>query len=85
VTEDSLKEFFQENKVRAIKVAIMRNEKGQSNGNAIIEFSSSQDADYVVRQLNNIELEGRAVYFKFHGGAGHGGPSFRGGAGRGGN
>lgn len=28
VTEDALKEFFQENKVRAIKVAIMRNEKG---------------------------------------------------------
>jgi len=41
VTEDTLKEFFQENKVRAIKVAIMRNEKGQSNGSAIIEFSSS--------------------------------------------
>jgi len=66
VTEEALKEFFQENKVRAIKVNIMRNEKGQSTGNAIIEFSSNQDADFVVKQLNNVELEGRQVYFKFH-------------------
>jgi len=28
VTEDTLKEFFQENKVRAIKVMIIRNDKG---------------------------------------------------------
>ena len=65
VTEEALKEFFQENKVRAIKVNIVRNEKGQSTGNAIIEFSSNQDADFVVKQLNNVELEGRQVYFKF--------------------
>jgi RNA recognition motif-containing protein len=66
VTEDTLKEFFQENKVRAIKVMIIRNDKGQSTGNAIIEFSSNQDADFVVKQLNNVELEGRQVYFKLH-------------------
>jgi RNA recognition motif-containing protein len=51
VTEDSLKDFLMENKVRAIKVMIMRNEKGQSKGSALIEFSSSQDADFVVQNL----------------------------------
>ena len=52
VTEDILKDFFQSNKVRAVKVALLRNEKGQSKGTAIIEFSSQQDADYVVKALN---------------------------------
>ena len=59
VTEDILKEFFQANKVRAVKVALLRNEKGQSKGTAIIEFSSQQDADYVVKALNGQQLDNR--------------------------
>ena len=84
VTEDALKDFFQENKVRAIKVLIMRNDKGQSNGNAVIEFSSIQDAEYVVNKLNNVELEGRQMNFKFQGAPSYGG-AIRGGFGRGAN
>jgi RNA recognition motif. (a.k.a. RRM, RBD, or RNP domain) len=79
VTEDDLKEFFLENKVRAIKVMIMKNERGQSTGMAIIEFSSNQDADYVVKNLSGTDVGGRQVNFKFQGGGG-GAPS---GAGRG--
>jgi RNA recognition motif-containing protein len=72
VTEDSLKDFFMENKVRAIKVMIMRNEKGQSKGSALIEFSSSQDADFVVQNLYGSEIEGRQVSFDYQKPAGGG-------------
>jgi hypothetical protein len=41
VAEDDLKDFFTENKVRAIKVMLMKNDRGQSQGTAIIEFSSN--------------------------------------------
>lgn len=43
----------------------MKNERGQSQGNAIIEFSSQQDADYVVKSLNGSELDNRSVNFQF--------------------
>ncbi len=55
----------------------MRNERGQSKGSAIIEFSSSQDAEYVVKALSGVEFENRQVYFDFQksssSSGGHGG------------
>ena len=51
-----LKEFFLSNRVRAIKVMIFKNEKGESKGSGIIEFSSSQDSDFVVGTLNGAPI-----------------------------
>lgn len=79
MNEDTLKEFFHENKVRAIKVVIMKNDKGQSAGQAIIEFSSQQDADYVIKNLSNSEISGRQVSFRYQSTPSYGGSS--GGAG----
>ena len=52
-------------KVRAIKVLIFKNDSGQSKGTGIIEFSSSQDADYVVNNLNGFQIESRNVSFSY--------------------
>ena len=52
-------------KVRAIKVLIFKNESGSSRGNGIIEFSSGQDADYVVNNLNGFNIEGRPASFSY--------------------
>ena len=41
VTEEVLKEFFTQNKVRAIKIVVLKNDNGQSKGTAIVEFSST--------------------------------------------
>lgn len=65
VDEEMLKDFLQQNKARAIKIVLMRNETGQSKGVGIIEFSSSQDAEYVVKALNGVDFEGRAARFEF--------------------
>ena len=65
VSEDSLKDFLQQNKVRAVKVVLFRNEKGQPKGSGIVEFSSSQDAEYVVKALNGVDFESRQVRFEF--------------------
>ncbi len=69
--------------MRAVKVVIMRNDRGQSMGNAMVEFSSSQDADYVIKSLNNTDLDGRMVTFKLQGGGAGGAGGYRGGMGRG--
>jgi RNA recognition motif-containing protein len=62
------------NKVRAIKVVIFKNEKSESKGTGIVEFSSVQDADYVVKNLNGVEIDGVPCSFNFdrgsQGGAG---------------
>lgn len=91
-----MKDFFQSNKVRAVKVVLMKNERGQSKGTAIIEFSSAQDAEYVVKSLNGVDLENRQVYFEYlkqsgtpsasggSGGQGYSTGGFRGGASGGG-
>lgn len=65
VDEDVLKEVLMKQKVRAIKVLLFKNEQGSSKGNGIIEFSSSQDADFVVNNLNGFEIEGRAANFTY--------------------
>jgi RNA recognition motif-containing protein len=87
VAEDDLKEFFTENKVRAIKVMIMKNERGFSTGTAIIEFSSNQDADYVVKNLSGTNIDDQPVAFKLqssgYAGVSSGGYSSGGGFGRG--
>lgn len=86
MNEDTLKDFFQENKVRAIKVVIMKNDRGQSAGQAIIEFSSNQDAEYVIKNLSNSEISGRPVSFRFQStpsGYSAGGSGGAGGYGRG--
>jgi len=44
---------------------IFKNESGQSKGSGIIEFSSNQDADYVVKQLSGTQLGARNVTFAF--------------------
>ena len=80
VSEDDLKDFFSQNKVRVIKLVLFRNDQGQSKGTGIVEFSSNQDADYVVKSLNGSALQGRTVSFCFDRQAG-GPPS--GGYGRG--
>ncbi len=46
------------NKVRAIKVVIFKTDRNESKGSGIVEFSSSQDAEYVVKNLNGIEIDG---------------------------
>jgi RNA recognition motif-containing protein len=60
-----LKEFFMSNKVRAIKVVIFKNEKNESKGTGIVEFSSSQDAEYVVKNLNGTDIDGVTCSFNF--------------------
>jgi len=60
-----MKEFFHSNKVRAIKVVIMKNERGESRGSGIVEFSSNQDADYVVKQLNGVSIDGVDCSFSY--------------------
>ena len=65
-----------------MKIAILKNERGQSKGSAIVEFSSAQDAEYVVNALNGISLENRQIHFEYQkapstSGSGSGG--FRGG------
>jgi RNA recognition motif-containing protein len=64
-----LKEFFQSNRVRAIKVVIFKNEKGDSKGSGIIEFSSSQDSEYVVGNLNGAPIDGVPCSFFYEGGS----------------
>ena len=70
------------NKVRAIKVMIFKNERGESKGSGIVEFSSNQDADYTVKQLSGAPIEGIPCYFSFDRGS-QGGSSMGGGYGRG--
>lgn len=67
VTEDVLREFFLQNKVRVIKLVILKNERGQSKGQAIIEFASTQDSEFVVTKLNQSIIEGRPVSFSYQG------------------
>jgi hypothetical protein len=64
-----LKEFFLQNRVRAIKVVIFKNEKGDSKGSGIIEFSSSQDSEYVVGTLNGAPINGVPCSFYYDGGS----------------
>lgn len=64
-----LKNFFQENRVRAIKVVIFKNEKGESKGSGIIEFSSTQDSDYVVGTLNGVDIGNVPCSFYYDGGS----------------
>ena len=65
VDEEILKEVLMKQKVRAIKVLLFKNEQGNSKGNGIIEFSSGQDADFVVTNLNGFDIEGRPASFAY--------------------
>jgi hypothetical protein len=71
------------NKVRAIKVMIFKNERGESKGSGVVEFSSNQDADFVVKQLNGAQIEGVACTFAFDRGFQGGSSGGAGGYGRG--
>jgi len=85
VDEEILKEVLMKQKVRAIKVLLFKNDQGTSKGIGIIEFSSGQDADFVVTNLNGFMIEGRAANFSYekqqssYGGSSGGG--YRGGRG----
>ena len=80
--EDDLKDYFMSNKVRAIKVVIFKNERGESKGSGVVEFSSNQDAEYVVKNLNGVQIDGVACSFSFDRGS-QGGAGGAGGYGRG--
>jgi RNA recognition motif-containing protein len=79
VREEVLQDIFEDHQLRCHKILIIRNEKGQSKGNGIIEFESTKDADYAVKKLSGMDIEKRKVYFDYAknnvggGGGGNGG------------